>query len=107
MKSLPNVDDIGCRDKDDLANAKLQQMVSGQNEAERRKGEAETLSKDLEQQNDRIAERRYQARSGCFCFGFFVLVRFCFDFPLDFVWIFFVSVCFPLIFFALALFWVE
>ena len=51
-----------CREKDELANAKLQQMVSGQNEAERRKGEAEILSKDLQQQNDRIAERRHQVR---------------------------------------------
>lgn len=48
------------REKDELANAKLQQMVSGQNEAERRKGEAETISQDLEQQNKRIAERRHQ-----------------------------------------------
>lgn len=37
-------------------------MVSGQNEAERRKGEAEILSKDLQQQNDRIAQRRDQVR---------------------------------------------
>lgn len=35
-------------------------MVSGQNEAERRKGEAEVLSKDLQQQNERIAQRRHQ-----------------------------------------------
>lgn len=48
------------REKDEVANAKLQQMVSGQNEAERRKGEAETLSKELEQQNKHIAERRQQ-----------------------------------------------
>lgn len=48
------------REKDEVANAKLQQMVSGQNEAERRKGEAEILSKELEQQNKRIAERRHQ-----------------------------------------------
>ncbi|CAM9166136.1 unnamed protein product, partial [Hapterophycus canaliculatus] len=51
------------REKDELANAKLQQMVSGQNEAERRKGEAEILSKDLQQQNDRIAQRRHQAET--------------------------------------------
>ena len=37
-------------------------MVSGQNEAERRKGEAEILSKDLQQQNERIAERRHRVR---------------------------------------------
>lgn len=37
-------------------------MVSGQNEAERRKADAETLSRDLEQQNKRIAERRDQVR---------------------------------------------
>lgn len=48
------------REKDELANAKLQQMVSGQNEAERRKGDAETLSTDLEKQNNRIAQRRHQ-----------------------------------------------
>ena len=56
-------DAVMCREKDEVANAKLQQMVSGQNEAERRKGEAETLSKDLEQQNRRIAERRHQVCS--------------------------------------------
>ena len=38
-------------------------MVSGQNEAERHKGEAEILSKDLQQQNDRIAQRRHQVRN--------------------------------------------
>lgn len=61
---------MGCplvigREKDELANAKLQQMVSGQNEAERRKGEAEKISRDLEKQNKRIAERRHQV---CVCF---------------------------------------
>lgn len=50
------------REKDELANAKLQQMVSGQNEAERRKGEAESISKDLEKRNKHIAERRHQVR---------------------------------------------
>lgn len=54
------------REKDALANAKLQQMVSGQNEAERRKGEAEILSTDLEKQNKRIAERRHQVIFFCF-----------------------------------------
>lgn len=45
-------------------------MVSGQNEAERRKGEAEILSKDLQQQNDRIAERRHRVRnSNCALLG--------------------------------------
>lgn len=58
------------REKDALANAKLQQMVSGQNEAERRKGEAEILSTDLEKQNKRIAERRHQVIS-CFLSRFF------------------------------------
>lgn len=38
-------------------------MVSGQNEAERRKGEAEVISRDLEHQNKRIAERRHQAET--------------------------------------------
>lgn len=42
-------------------------MVSGQNEAERRKGEAEILSKDLQQQNARIAQRRLQVRNHIFC----------------------------------------
>ncbi|CAM9128550.1 unnamed protein product [Discosporangium mesarthrocarpum] len=48
------------REKDELANAKLQQMVAGQNEAERRKRDAEALTLELEEQNNRIAERRQQ-----------------------------------------------
>ncbi|CAM9428194.1 unnamed protein product, partial [Choristocarpus tenellus] len=51
------------REKDALANAKLQQMVAGQNEAERRKRDAEGLSLELEEQNARIAERRQQAEA--------------------------------------------
>ena len=71
---MPGLPGCGCREKDELANAKLQQMVSGQNEAERRKGDAETLSTDLEKQNNRIAQRRHQvfeyfsaAAQGTYC----------------------------------------
>jgi len=48
--------------KDKLANAKLQQMVADQNEAERRKAEADAVSLELDKQNMEIAKRRDEAQ---------------------------------------------
>ena len=48
--------------KDTLANAKLQQMVGDQNEAERRKAEADAVSLELDKQNAEIAKRREEAQ---------------------------------------------
>lgn len=48
--------------KDLLANAKLQQMVADQNEAERRKAEADAVSLELDKQNTEIANRREEAQ---------------------------------------------
>jgi dynein heavy chain 1, cytosolic len=46
------------KEKDTLANAKLQQMIGDQNEAERRKTEADAVSVELDKQNAEIAVRR-------------------------------------------------
>jgi dynein heavy chain 1 len=54
--------EIHLKEKNELANAKLQQMVSDQNEAERGKAEAEALSKELEVQKAEIAQRTEAAQ---------------------------------------------
>ena len=48
--------------KEELANQKLQQMVSDQNEAEKRKGEAEKTSVDVARQSEAIATRKAEAQ---------------------------------------------
>eukprot|EP00979_Chaetoceros_neogracilis_P014654 scaffold4802_cov267-Chaetoceros_neogracile.AAC.39 len=53
---------IELRQKEELANQKLQQMVSDQNEAEKRKGEAEKTSNDVARQSEAIAARKEQAQ---------------------------------------------
>ncbi len=49
--------------KDTLANAKLQQMVGDQNEAERRKADADQVSVELANQNAAIATRRAEVET--------------------------------------------
>ena len=49
--------------QDAVANAKLQQMVGDQNEAERRKADADQVSQELDRQNAAIAERRKEVES--------------------------------------------
>lgn len=51
------------RKKESLANEKLQQMVADQNEAEKRKDEAERISAQVEQQQKEIDKRRELAQS--------------------------------------------
>ncbi|KAG5186150.1 dynein heavy chain [Tribonema minus] len=55
--------DTRLRDQSALANAKLQQMLAGQGQAERRKAEAEALSAVLEQQNARVEAQAGAARA--------------------------------------------
>ena len=50
------------RGKDTLANAKLQQMIGDQNEAEKRKTDADNLSQELDKQNIAIAARREEVQ---------------------------------------------
>ena len=51
------------RQKDKLANDKLQQMVGDQNEAEKRKDEVERTSIEVEKQNQKITSRKEEAQS--------------------------------------------
>jgi dynein heavy chain 1, cytosolic len=51
------------RKKESLANEKLQQMVADQNEAEKRKDEAERISAQVEQQQKEINKRRELAQA--------------------------------------------
>ncbi len=51
------------KEKNELANSKLEKMVEGQNEAERRKADAESLRKTLELQKIEIATRQEEAQS--------------------------------------------
>lgn len=53
---------IDLRVKNDQANGKLQRMLADQNEAERRKVEADAVSADLEKQNAEIDLRRSEAQ---------------------------------------------
>ena len=50
------------REKERLANEKLQQMVGDQNVAEKRKEEAERMSKDVAKQQEQIDERKAEAQ---------------------------------------------
>ena len=50
-------------EKETLANNKLQQMVADQNEAQKRKEEAEKMSVNVERQQVTIAERKEKAQS--------------------------------------------
>ena len=50
------------REKETLANSKLQQMVADQNKAQKRKEEAELMSVDVERQQVAIAERKQKAQ---------------------------------------------
>jgi len=51
------------RQKEKLANDKLQQMVGDQNEAEKRKDEVERTSIEVEKQNQKITSRKEEAQS--------------------------------------------
>ncbi len=53
---------IELREKEALANDKLQQMVADQNEAQKRKDEAEKMSIEVERQQVAIAERKESAQ---------------------------------------------
>mmetsp|Transcript_28347 Transcript_28347/g.57801 ORF Transcript_28347/g.57801 Transcript_28347/m.57801 type:complete len:2891 (+) Transcript_28347:3-8675(+) len=53
---------IELREKEALANDKLQQMVADQNEAQKRKDEAEKMSIEVERQQFAIAERKESAQ---------------------------------------------
>ncbi|CAM9242548.1 unnamed protein product, partial [Chrysoparadoxa australica] len=55
--------EVQLQEKDALANSKLQQMVAQQNEAEKSKATAETLTVNLERQNKEIAARRQEAET--------------------------------------------
>jgi len=50
-------------EKEALANKKLQQMVADQNEAQKRKEEAEKMSADVAHQQEEIAQRKAKAQS--------------------------------------------
>ena len=50
------------REKEKLANEKLQQMVGDQNVAEKRKEEAERMSQDVAKQQEQIDERKAEAQ---------------------------------------------
>ena len=54
---------IELREKETLANNKLQQMVADQNEAQKRKEEAERMSVEVDRQQVAIAERKEKAQS--------------------------------------------
>ena len=54
---------IELQEKEALANSKLQQMVADQNEAQKRKEEAEKMSLDVDRQQVAIAERKEKAQS--------------------------------------------
>ena len=53
---------IELREKETLANNKLQQMVADQNEAQKRKEEAEKMSVEVDRQQVAIAERKEKAQ---------------------------------------------
>ena len=53
---------VELREKEGLANNKLQQMVADQNVAEKRKDEAERMSKEVEEQQIAINERKEEAQ---------------------------------------------
>jgi len=53
---------IELREKETLANNKLQQMVADQNEAQKRKEEAEKMSVEVESQQNAINERKEKAQ---------------------------------------------
>ncbi len=54
---------VELREKETLANNKLQQMVADQNEAQKRKTEAEKMSVEVDQQQVAIAERKEKAQT--------------------------------------------
>ena len=54
---------IELREKDTLANNKLQQMVADQKKTQQRKEEAEMMSADIERQQVTIEERKEKAQS--------------------------------------------
>ena len=63
LKTSLSAKTIELREKEALANSKLQQMVADQNEAQKRKEEAEKMSVDVDRQQVAIAERKEKAQS--------------------------------------------
>jgi len=63
LKTSLSAKTIELREKEALANSKLQQMVADQNEAQKRKEEAEKMSLDADRQQVAIAERKEKAQS--------------------------------------------
>lgn len=53
---------VELREKESLANAKLQQMVADQNVAEKRKEEAERMGKQVDEQQVVISKRKEEAQ---------------------------------------------
>lgn len=62
LKSGLATKSIELKEKETLANNKLQQMVADQNEAQKRKEEAEKMSVEVERQQIAIAERKEKAQ---------------------------------------------
>lgn len=62
LKSGLATKSIELKEKETLANNKLQQMVADQNEAQKRKEEAEKMSVEVERQQVAIAERKEKAQ---------------------------------------------
>ena len=62
LKTSLSAKTIELREKELLANNKLQQMVADQNEAQKRKEEAEKMSDDVDRQQIAIAERKEKAQ---------------------------------------------
>ena len=63
LKTSLSAKTIELREKEALANSKLQQMVADQNEAQKRKEEADSRSVDVDRQQVAIAERKEKAQS--------------------------------------------
>ena len=63
LKTSLSAKTIELREKEALANSKLQQMVADQNEAQKRKEEAEKMSVDVDRQQVAITELKEKAQS--------------------------------------------
>ena len=63
LKTSLSAKTIELREKEALANSKLQQMVADQNEAQKRKEEAERMSVDVDRQQVAITELKEKAQS--------------------------------------------
>lgn len=63
LKTSLSAKTIELREKEALANSKLQQMVADQNEAQKRKEEAERMSVDVDHQQVAITELKEKAQS--------------------------------------------